>query len=189
MTRDNNKSLASGPSPVRDFSRTPPASIRAFTLAEAVITILIVAILAVAASLFAVHAHSRTDNIRATLATAAHHNAFLDQLAADLRYATDVTFVSATIMAIDCPDLEDPKASINITYTHDPVKHRLERHVTMVSPPTDTLANVYGFSSATHTRIDQPACLKGLTLTLLIGSPESQTLYRYFECRNHPTFH
>ncbi|GEM_PF-2183537 len=35
MTRDNNKSLASVPSSVRDFSRTPPASIRAFTLADA----------------------------------------------------------------------------------------------------------------------------------------------------------
>ena len=187
MARDYDKSLASVLSPLRDFFPAPRSRRAAFTLAEAVISILIVAILAIAAGLFAIHAHSRADDTRSTLAQKADCSAFLDRLAADLRWATEISLVSPSYITLTCPDPQDPEDTITVKYIYDSFAHALNRRPSIFSPPTHTLTNVYSCQFEPDTVPDTTPYLAGFTLTLRLLSPGALPLQRYFECRNHPT--
>lgn len=171
---------------------TKPDSVKApfaFSLVEIMVTVVLISVITVAVGLALNHTYKRTGNIQVALTGMRQQNDVLKILADDLRWATEITPLSAIEhgFTFGIPSTADTGEAEMVTYQWNPSNMTLSRRRGQ-EPMSIIASDIYSMIIELDTFTKEPTIhLHGITVILQFGSDTSNTVRRYIKTMNEPT--
>lgn len=161
---------------------------KAFTLAEIMVTMVLIAIVASAAGVALNQGYFRTGKARATLIQLTKQSHVFQLLQNDLRWATQAHDISWDSISFTVPDITVVGDFELVTYHWN--ENNLQLSCQRNSGNPDVIAqdiNNISFTEDTFTE-NETTYLRGITISIQFGSDENSTIERYIELINTPVF-
>ena len=161
-------------------------SVYGFSLAELMVSIALIAVLAGALGVGMFRSHSRTDEIRTSLSQQQIKKDVLRGLAEDLRWATQIQQLDAQNISFITPDPLAGGASAVIAYAWDDIDYTLSRTFNSDNPVI-VAQDVQVFTLDSDTFVQgADTYVQALTVTIQIGPDSNDQLQQYIGLVNTP---
>ena len=166
----------------------PAISIRfaGFTLAEVMVAVVLISILAMAVGLAMNHSYARTNESRNTISKLRSRNDCISDMAEDFRWATSVAAITATSISCLVPDIAGGTSTESVSYYWDSDSKNLycQRDGGIAEVAGD---GIYSFELSTDVLAQGDSnFLRGVTVAIQFGTTSDGAFGYFIEMVNMP---